>query len=84
MKSKQLIFTLMLGLVFSPTFAQYAITKYSINNGGGKMTGGSYQLTGSIGQIDASNELSNNNYKLTGGFWQQNTDLIFINGFEQN
>jgi hypothetical protein len=76
-----------LGLIISPCFAQYTINKHSINNGGDKISGGSYTLSSSIGQHDASDILSQNNYTLTGGFWQQKDtapllELIFSNGFE--
>jgi hypothetical protein len=46
------------------------------------MTGGAYVLTSSIGQYDASDVLSQNNYTLNGEVWHQNDDLIFKNGFE--
>jgi hypothetical protein len=69
-------------LVFGYSFAQYEIKKFTINSGGGKMTGGNYEMNASIAQVDASTAQTNGNYALTGGFWQQNTDLIFKNGFE--
>lgn len=73
---------LVLCLVFSQSFAQFEIKKHTINSGGAKMTGGHYELRSSMGQVDASPKMSQGNYSLTGGFWQQNTDLIFKNGFE--
>ena len=81
-KQKKAFLILLLGLVFSQSFAQYEIKKYSINNGGSKMTGGSYAMNASIGQVDASDILSNSNYSLNGGFWHENNDLIYKNGFE--
>jgi len=85
-KKKKILVTL-LTLIVSQSFAQYEIKKYTINNGGGKMSGGNYEMTSSIGQVDASGTLSNGNYSLNGGFWHEanNTpqgDLIFTNGFE--
>lgn len=84
---KKVKIIILLGLIISPSFAQYEIKKYTINNGGSKMSGGSYTLTSSIGQHDASGVLSQNNYTLNGGFWQQKDttplpELVFSNGFE--
>ena len=49
----------------------YSIDWYKIAGGGGTSTGGTYQVTGTIGQPDASanTALSGGNYSLTGGFW---------------
>lgn len=73
---------LVLGLVFSQSFAQYEMKKHTINSGGQTSTGGNYQVSGSIGQVDASNELAGGNFSLNGGFWHPENDLIFKNGFE--
>lgn len=81
-KHKKSLSILLLGLVFSQSFAQYEIKRYSINSGGQTSTEGAYQVSGSIGQVDASNILIGGNYTLNGGFWHENNDLIFKNGFE--
>jgi len=51
----------------------YSISWYKIAGGGGTSAGtnGSivYSLNGTIGQQDASTELSGGTYSLTGGFW---------------
>lgn len=49
----------------------YTIDWYKIAGGGGTSTGGTYQVSGTIGQPDASanNAMSGGNYSLTGGFW---------------
>ena len=78
---------LILTLVLSQGFAQYEIKKYTINNGGGKMTGGNYEMNSSIGQTDASSTQTGGNYSLNGGFWHKTdttpqAELIFTNGFE--
>ncbi|WP_395373532.1 hypothetical protein [Marinicella sp. W31] len=62
--------------------AQYEIKKHTINNGGGTLTGGSYELNSSVGQVDANMSQSNGQYTINGGFWQENNDLIFKNSFE--
>lgn len=80
----KLVILLVLGLAFTQAFAQYTISKHTINNGGEKMTGGLYEMNSSIGQVDASNRMSNGNYSVTGGFWHENVDLIYKNNFENN
>jgi hypothetical protein len=62
---------LVLGLLI-PTisFAQsYTIDWYKIAGGGGISTGGTYQVTGTIGQPDASGAMTGGSFSLTGGFW---------------
>jgi len=82
LKHKKVFFLLIIGMAFSQSFAQYEIKKYTINSGGSTSTGGTYQVSGSIGQVDASSKLTSANYSLNGGFWHENNDLIFKNGFE--
>ena len=48
--------------------AQYAIDWFTIDGGGGTSSGGSYTLSGTIGQPDAGT-LSGGSYTLEGGFW---------------
>ena len=48
---------------------QYTIGWYKIGGGGGASTGGSYQVSGTIGQADASTALSGGQYSVVGGFW---------------
>jgi hypothetical protein len=63
----------------------YTITKSTIDGGGGTSAGGSYSLTGTVGQADASlQSLSGGPYQLTGGFWSKVMDLIFKDGFESD
>jgi len=47
----------------------YSIDWYKIAGGGGTSTGGTYQVSGTIGQPDASGAVTGGNYSLTGGFW---------------
>ncbi len=42
---------------------------YKIAGGGGPSTGGTYQVSGTIGQPEASGSLSGGNYSVMGGFW---------------
>jgi hypothetical protein len=48
---------------------QYSIDWYKIAGGGGTSTGATYQVTGTIGQPDASGAMTGGSYSLTGGFW---------------
>ena len=48
---------------------QYSIDLHSISGGGGTCVGGSYQMTGTIGQPEAAKSSTGNNYTVTGGFW---------------
>lgn len=47
----------------------YSIDWYTIDGGGGSRSGGTYQLSGTIGQPDASAALNGGSYSLIGGFW---------------
>lgn len=60
------------GLLSSSTAlrAQYALDWHTVDGGGGTSTGGSYSLSGTIGQTDASTVvIAGGNYSLEGGFW---------------
>lgn len=47
----------------------YTVDWYKVAGGGGTSTGGTYQMSGTIGQPDASGAMSGGNYSVTGGFW---------------
>ena len=47
----------------------YSINWHKIAGGGGASTGGSYAVSGTIGQPDAGAALTGGGYALTGGFW---------------
>ena len=48
----------------------YSIDWYKISGGGGTSTGATYQVSGTIGQPDASQQaMTGGNYSLVGGFW---------------
>ena len=68
------------------TGGPYTLNPQSIDNGGGRSTGGVYVLEGTIGQHDASNVQSGASFELTGGFQRRAgggvNDVIFRNGFE--
>lgn len=47
----------------------YSVDWYKIAGGGGTSTGGTYSVSGTIGQPDASSAMTGGSYSLTGGFW---------------
>jgi hypothetical protein len=47
---------------------EFEISWFTIDGGGGKSTGGQFELQGTIGQPDAG-KLTGGNFELTGGFW---------------
>ena len=47
----------------------YSIDWYKVSGGGGTSTGGTYSVSGTIGQPDAGGAMTGFNYSLTGGFW---------------
>ena len=51
--------------------AQYEITSYTIDAGGGYSTGDNFDLEGTIGQPDAgpTHGMTGGNFTLVGGFW---------------
>ena len=61
----------LIGLLLPPmVMAQsYTVDWYKIAGGGGTSTGGTYQVSGTIGQPDASGAMIGGNYSLTGGYW---------------
>jgi hypothetical protein len=55
-----------------PAFCQaqsYSVTGSVVAGGGGTSSGGSYQVSGTIGQPEAGAAMSGGGYSLTGGFW---------------
>lgn len=62
----------------------YAITQYTIDNGGGVSQGGQFSLSGTIGQTEAhQNQSFGSIFSLRGGIWSAYSgDLIFKDGFE--
>ena len=57
------------GMNSNATAQVYTIPWYTLDGGGGRSTGGTLGLSGTIGQTDASPLLSGGNYRMQGGFW---------------
>ena len=51
------------------TAQSYTVDWYKVAGGGGTSTGGTYEVSGTIGQPDASGAMSGGNYSVTGGYW---------------
>ena len=68
---KKLVLACLLASAFClPARAQqYSIDWYKVAGGGGTSTGGTYSVSGTIGQHDAGGPMTGGNYSLTGGFW---------------
>ena len=58
---------LLLGNVSSAQ--SYSINWYKVSGGGGTSTGGTYQVSATIGQHDAGGPMTGGAYSVTGGFW---------------
>jgi hypothetical protein len=58
----------LLSAFYFQAWSQYSIDWFSVDGGGGASTGGTYTLTGTIGQPDAG-AMSGGNFTLVGGFW---------------
>lgn len=66
------------------TLSAQQITRYTIDSGGGRSSGGGFVLEATVGQPDAAT-LNGGVYRLRGGFWSAVEGLpttIFANGFE--
>jgi hypothetical protein len=49
--------------------AEYDLSWWTVDGGGGKLSNGTYSLSGTVGQADAGAALENNSYTLVGGYW---------------
>jgi len=84
---KKCLVILLSGLFLGQAHAQFEIKKHSINNGATTMASSNFEISASVGQVDASLQMTGEQFALTGGFWTeavsaQNNDLIFKDDFE--
>ncbi len=49
--------------------AQFDISWFTVDGGGGYSAGGAFELEGTIGQHDAGSVMTGGNFSLSGGFW---------------
>ena len=70
MNFRNLLFCLLTAVCCLRATAQtYTVDWYKVAGGGGTSTGGTYEVSGTIGQPDASGAMSGGNYSVTGGYW---------------
>lgn len=75
------------GLIFIAALSSHAGSHYKMSKSviasGGQAKVGSYELNGAIGQYTTTKSASTT-YQISAGFYQENSDLIFFNKFENN
>ena len=59
------------GVALAQTGGGYDLSWWTVDGGGGTLSGGGYLLEGTIGQPDAGQALTGGGYTLIGGFWQR-------------
>ena len=72
------------GVPAQPMGDPYAIPRYAISAGAATLSGGSFRLSGTVGQ-PATASLAGSGYRFYDGFWTPETppgDRIFANGFD--
>jgi hypothetical protein len=60
----------------------YRIAPAVVANGGGVLSGGAFQLKGTLGQAPTAIS-SASGYHFYGGFWAPASDVVFANGFDK-
>ena len=68
-KSQWLTVLLLIGSWHIVHAQSYTVDWYKISGGGGTSTGGTYAVSGTIGQPDASGAMTGGGYSVTGGYW---------------
>ena len=58
--------------------AQFEITSYSIDGGGGNSDGGAFEILGTIGQPESGTESSGGGFSMTGGFQPSQQDPLLL------
>jgi hypothetical protein len=62
------------------------VTRHAVASGGGRSSGGSFSVNGTVGQADASPRLDGGAFELRGGYWssaaQTSGDTLFRDSFE--
>lgn len=69
MKKLLALYVVTAAFCFQALAQQYSIDWYKVAGGGGTSTGGTYTVSGTIGQHDAGGPMVGGNYSLVGGFW---------------
>ncbi len=66
---KKTLLTLCVAVAAACALAQLTIDWQTIDGGGGTATGGTYSVSGTIGQPDAGQPLAGGDFSLAGGYW---------------
>ena len=70
MKQIHILFVVAIVLVTSVARGQnYSVNWYKVAGGGGSSAGGSFRVSGTIGQHDAGGPMNGGSFSVTGGFW---------------
>jgi hypothetical protein len=56
-------------IALAQSSANFDLSRHSINGGGAQSASASYNLTGSIGQVEAGGGHASASFSLLGGFW---------------
>lgn len=66
---KCILITVFVGFTALAARGQFTLDWYKVSGGGGTSTGGTYQVSGTLGQPDAGGPMTGGAYSVTGGFW---------------
>lgn len=90
---RQVIAALLLAVSTAPpaqvaTGGSFTLTNATVDNGGGRSAGGTFALSGTIGQTEAATpSATGGDFAVTGGFWARGllspaNDELFSDSFE--
>jgi hypothetical protein len=79
---RPLLLALGLCAAAAPAGAEQALTRWTVDGGGGRSQNARWTLTGTVGQPDAAPLLYGARYSVGGGFWTDLQPRIFHDGFE--
>ncbi len=69
MKTAMVLLSLCVAAAATQAQTNFSIDRSVVAGGGGTSTGGAYHVSGTIGQHDAHNSMTNGPFSLTGGYW---------------
>lgn len=69
MRNALFVIVVALAAFCSTARAQFSIDWFTVDGGGGTSIGGTFELSGTIGQPDAGVEMTGGTFSLTGGYW---------------
>ncbi|MBN2383367.1 hypothetical protein JXQ70_10830 [bacterium] len=63
------------------TGGTYDLSWHTTDSGGGTWTGGTYSISGTIGQLDTGEVMNGSGYELRGGFWISSSSAVVLEIF---